>query len=80
MLWCGVVRRAAVVVSCSLRVSPKGFGTFGSKINNFYKGRFRCFFFFELTYPMLTQMQRMGQTPAGVKTPAKIQNSIFATA
>ena len=29
---------------------------------------------------MLTQMQHMGQNPAGVKTPAKIQNSIFAFA
>ena len=50
------------------------------ELNAPQKGRFRPFFSFEVTYPMLRQMQHMGQNPAGVKTPAKIQNSVFATA
>ena len=50
------------------------------ELNTFQKCRFHYFSSFEVTYQMLTQMQHMGQNLAGVKTPAKIQNSIIATA
>ena len=73
-------RNNVVMRCCRCQIFfPKGFGfgTIGIMIILFQNGGFRWFFSFEVTYPMLTQMQHTGHSPAGVKTPAKIQNSIY---